>query len=93
MIEDGKAPRITQPEEGATYDPLLKKDKVEVSVSILLCQMILVIQKLETTINFACIQHPSSGVNQIHVIVVMWSHTRHPMCSWNTVVCAHVLFF
>ena len=30
LIEDGKAPRITQPEEGATYDPLLKKDKVEV---------------------------------------------------------------
>ncbi|PVD24205.1 hypothetical protein C0Q70_14675 [Pomacea canaliculata] len=31
MIEDGKAPRITQPEEGATYDPLLKKDKVEIN--------------------------------------------------------------
>ncbi|KAK7476522.1 hypothetical protein BaRGS_00032270 [Batillaria attramentaria] len=30
MIADGKAPRIPQPEEGATYDPLLKKDKVEI---------------------------------------------------------------
>ena len=34
MIEDGKAPHIKQPEEGATYDPLLKKDKVEVICSL-----------------------------------------------------------
>ncbi|XP_076447488.1 cytosolic 10-formyltetrahydrofolate dehydrogenase-like isoform X2 [Babylonia areolata] len=33
LIEDGKAPRIKQPEEGATYDPMLKKDKVEINWS------------------------------------------------------------
>lgn len=27
MIGDGVAPRIVQPEEGATYDPIMKKDK------------------------------------------------------------------
>lgn len=30
MIHQGRAPRITQPEEGATYDPLLKKANVKV---------------------------------------------------------------
>ncbi|KAL5013525.1 hypothetical protein ScPMuIL_007795 [Solemya velum] len=30
MIADGKAPQITQPEEGATYDAMLKKDKVQI---------------------------------------------------------------
>ena len=34
LIEDGKAPCIKQPEEGATYDPLIKKDKVEVSCDV-----------------------------------------------------------
>ncbi|XP_071083635.1 cytosolic 10-formyltetrahydrofolate dehydrogenase-like isoform X2 [Haliotis cracherodii] len=32
MIDNGKAPKITQPEEGATYDPLIKKDKVQVNM-------------------------------------------------------------
>ena len=27
LIGDGKAPRIVQSEEGATYDPIMKKDK------------------------------------------------------------------
>lgn len=31
LIADGKAPKVTQPEEGSTYDPLLKKDKVEIT--------------------------------------------------------------
>ena len=30
MIVDGKAPTLVQPEEGATYDAMIKKDKVEV---------------------------------------------------------------
>lgn len=33
MIHQGRAPRITQPEEGATYDPLLKKANVKVVYS------------------------------------------------------------
>ena len=30
LIETGKAPCIVQPEEGATYDAMIKKDKVQV---------------------------------------------------------------
>ena len=30
MIHQGRAPKIVQPEEGATYDPLLKKANVKV---------------------------------------------------------------
>lgn len=33
MIHQGRAPRITQPEEGATYDPLLKKANVKVDLN------------------------------------------------------------
>lgn len=36
LIEDGKAPRITQPEEGATYDAMVKKEKAEVIYIFLL---------------------------------------------------------
>ncbi|XP_050412601.1 cytosolic 10-formyltetrahydrofolate dehydrogenase isoform X2 [Patella vulgata] len=32
LIADGKAPKIVQPEEGATYDPLIKKDKVQINL-------------------------------------------------------------
>ena len=31
MISDGTAPRIIQPEEGATYDAMLKKNLVQVT--------------------------------------------------------------
>ncbi|CAH1794143.1 unnamed protein product [Owenia fusiformis] len=31
MIVAGTAPRIVQPEEGATYDPMIKKDKVQIN--------------------------------------------------------------
>ena len=30
LIDEGKAPRIKQPEEGATYDAMIKKDSVEI---------------------------------------------------------------
>lgn len=30
LIADGKAPRITQPEEGATYEAIMKKERAEV---------------------------------------------------------------
>lgn len=30
LIEEGKAPRITQPEEGATYECIQKKDNAKV---------------------------------------------------------------
>ena len=30
LIEDGKAPSVPQTEDGATYDPMLKKDKVQI---------------------------------------------------------------
>ncbi|XP_005090853.1 cytosolic 10-formyltetrahydrofolate dehydrogenase [Aplysia californica] len=31
LIATGRAPRIVQPEEGATYDPMIKKDKVQIN--------------------------------------------------------------
>ena len=30
MVADGKAPKIAQTEEGATYDPMIKKETVQV---------------------------------------------------------------
>ena len=31
MIENGTAPKIVQPEEGATYDPMVKKATVQIN--------------------------------------------------------------
>lgn len=31
LIADGKAPKIVQPEEGATYDPIMKKDNAKIN--------------------------------------------------------------
>ena len=36
MISDGTAPRIIQPEEGATYDAMLKKNLVQVLYTALI---------------------------------------------------------
>lgn len=33
LIADGKAPKIVQTEEGATYDAMMRKDNAEVSVA------------------------------------------------------------
>ena len=32
MVADGKAPKITQTEDGATYDPIMKKDLAKVGL-------------------------------------------------------------
>lgn len=37
LIAEGKAPKTVQPEEGATYDPMIKKDKVQVKVVSRVC--------------------------------------------------------